>query len=188
MINKCFHLIGTVDNRSSFLTDYVRGQIEWDNQSAPGSGDGSLFLSKGNDSYILRSYFNNGVPSGEAILMKDNVVVSKLSLQDGKRSGICSLNDEEGYLMFRGSYVNDQKQGYGITYNKGSQILTGYYNDDQLSSILFQFNDGGWKCQVRECCSLLVTLTRGICLVLELVIFMLMVTFSLFMTTIIRGN
>ena len=72
--------VGTVDNRSSFLTDYVRGQIEWDNQSAPGSGDGSLFLSKGNDSYILRSYFNNGVPSGEAILMKDNVVVSKLSL------------------------------------------------------------------------------------------------------------
>ncbi|KAK8797747.1 hypothetical protein WA171_005278 [Blastocystis sp. BT1] len=133
--------VGTVDNRSSFLTDYVRGQIEWDNQSAPGSGDGSLFLSKGNDSYILRSYFNNGVPSGEAILMKDNVVVSKLSLQDGKRSGICSLNDEEGYLMFRGSYVNDQKQGYGITYNKGSQILTGYYNDDQLSSILFQFNE-----------------------------------------------
>lgn len=133
--------VGTVDSAPSFLSDYRQDGIQWSNKYGSGTGHGSLLLSKGRENYTLESDFKNGIPNGEAVLKKDDLIIANLSFRDGKRSGICSLKDNNGYLMFRGSFINDMKQGYGIVYAEGKPSLVGYYKDNQLSSMLFPFQD-----------------------------------------------
>ena len=98
--------------------------------------------------YHIQTTLKNKKMNGKStILSKNDVIVAKLTFENGVASGPCTLYDDSGILFFRGYFENGYRHGRGTEYDEeGNEIFSGYFSQGKRLKLEAVANKKGyWK-------------------------------------------
>ena len=98
--------------------------------------------------YHIKTTLKNKKMNGKSIIMSRNdVIVARLTFENGVATGPCTLYDDSGMLFFRGYFENGYRQGRGTEYDENeNEIFNGFFSQGKRLKIEAVANKKGyWK-------------------------------------------
>lgn len=98
--------------------------------------------------YRIKTTLRNKKMNGKStILTNKDVIIARLSFDDGVASGPCTLYDESGNLFFKGHFENGYRHGKGTEYDEDENVIfDGYFrNGKRLRHEAVSEKKGYWK-------------------------------------------